>query len=147
MPTTPYTIDRPDAPPPVVRVELRGSLNDAHQEAILASITGIIQDAPTTVVIGLSALGTYDPGLRAFLLELQRTVRGHQGRTVYVADRPRLRGLALWVVHMSEDPQAKIVSNMPAALEWLRITDERIDSAATRTLGGLARLSGRGGAR
>lgn len=147
MPTRPYIIDRPDAPPPVLRVELQGSLSAAHHDEILEAVTAIIRDAPTTVVLGLSSLSTYDPGLRAFLLQLQQTIRAHQGRAVYVADRPRLRGLALWVVHMSEDPQAKIVSNMAAALEWLRITDERIDSAASRTLGGLARLGARGGER
>ncbi len=147
MAGTRYRFDRPDAPPPVVRVDLLESLDDGHEAALLAELAAATQGAPTTVLIGLSALTRYDPRLRPFLLALQAQISGEGGRAVYVSDRPRLRGVALWVIHMSEDSQAKIVPNMAAALEWLRITDERVSSAEERTLSRLERLEGERGER
>ena len=142
-----YRFDRPDAPPPVVRVELLESLGDDHERALLAELVVATGGQATTVLVGLSALSRYDPRLRPFLLALQGQITKEGGRAVYVADRPRLRGVALWVIHMSEDSQAKIVPNMAAALEWLRVTDERVQSAEERTLGRLEKLEGAQGGR
>lgn len=142
-----YSLERHALPPPAVRLVLASSLSDAEQAGLIAALTAAIADAPTTVLISLSSLPAYDPRLRALLLAIQGAITAHQGRAVYVADRPRLRGLALWVVHMAEDRQAKIVPNEAAAIEWLRISDPRVDAAQARTLQALRTIAGEGGAR
>lgn len=140
-----YVIERDLAPPPMVRVELHRAVGDAERGELLAGVMAAIVQRPTTVLIDIRRLTGYDPQLRALLLELQRQILSKGGRAVYVADRPRLRGLALWVIHMAEDPTAKIVGNVAAAIEWLRVEDLRMDDAERRTLGALAKLTGEGG--
>ncbi|MCA9661947.1 MAG: hypothetical protein KC486_26650 [Myxococcales bacterium] len=145
MSAPPYTLTRQVDPPPVIRLELMRPLSEAETAALADALEAEVAAAPTTVLVELNALPRYDRRLRQTLLALQRRITAHGGRAVYVADRPRLRGLALWVVHMAEDSQAKIVGNVAAATEWLRISDHRVAAAEEGTLSALGRLTKRRG--
>lgn len=126
----------------MVRLVLGADLDEAAKDALTAAVEAAISAQPTTVLVEMSAITAYDPRLRGLLLALQRVISAHRGRAVYVADRPRIRGLALWVIHMAEDKEAKIVGNVAAAVEWLRGSEERVAAAERGTFAALARLSG-----
>lgn len=63
---------------------------------------------------------------RAVLADLHTEIKGRLRRSAYVADRPRFRGMALYVGHVAEDETTKAVRNTPAAEAWLASEERRV---------------------
>ena len=138
MTALPFTIER--EPRGRIRVDLRGAFDEASEVEFVRAVEGALAREPGHVLIVLSNLGGFDVRLRNVLLAAQRSISARGRRTVYLADRPRLRGMALWVVHIAEDNRAKVVGNAAAAEEWLSGDSERVEHAAQRTETALARI-------
>jgi hypothetical protein len=67
---------------------------------------------------------------RMRLIELQRGIAKLATRTAFVADRPRFRGVALYVAHHSDDTSARAFHLAAQADAWLRRSEGRISIAA-----------------
>ncbi len=66
---------------------------------------------------------------RSELITAQRLLKDLGARTCYLASRPRIRGLGLWVGHISEDENAKSVITLEKAKEWWDSSLGREESA------------------
>lgn len=94
------------------------------------------------VVFDLCQLEQSSVFARSTLVRVQQALKAKARRTAYVADRARFRGLALWVINLSEDPNAKAVMNHALADEWIGAQSGRLDEVKTRTAAALARVKG-----
>lgn len=69
---------------------------------------------------------------RGVLADLQTALAEGVGRSVYVADRPRFRGLCLWIAHVSGDPNMRVVRDIEDVDDWLSSTQARFDEVKNR---------------
>jgi hypothetical protein len=116
-----------------VRVELFGQLDEKAAKALDAEMGRI--DAPPEgkgVVFVTSGLSECVEAARLVLVELQKRLARRKARTAYVDERARFRGMALWVMHLAQDPNAKAVSSLDQAMRWLNAVDERELNASKR---------------
>ncbi|MBL8915137.1 MAG: hypothetical protein JNM17_30815 [Archangium sp.] len=58
------------------------------------------------------------------LVPVQRELSNGR-RTAWVDERARFRGIALWVMHLAQDPNGKALSTMAQAEDWLQSTEAR----------------------
>lgn len=58
------------------------------------------------------------------LVPVQRELSNGR-RTAWVDERARFRGIALWVMHLAQDPNGKALSTMTQAEDWLQSTEAR----------------------
>lgn len=101
-------------------------------------------DGRPDVLFDLQAVRTFDLDVRAALVALHRTVAGRARRTVYLAARAHIRGLALWLIHFAEDPASSVAMNAAQAEAWLTQGKERVIWALQRTEQALSNLTGSG---
>jgi hypothetical protein len=69
-------------------------------------------------------------GLLAFHTMCARKVR----RSAYISGSAHVRGLALWVVHIADDENAKVVMTAAQGEEWLRGSEGRVNSVRRQTM-------------
>jgi hypothetical protein len=84
------------------------------------------------VLIDMREVTGCDIAARTALIRVQSYLRTRAARTAYLADQPRLRGLALWVAHLAGDAGAKAVPTQSAADAWLGRTEGRVVDARIR---------------
>lgn len=75
---------------------------------------------------------------RGCLADLQTSLRPKLGRAAFIASSPRMRGLCLWIVKVSDDATARVFGNRDGVQEWLEGTQTRLEAAQ-----GVAREWGR----
>jgi hypothetical protein len=113
-------------------VRLRGALEDdtvQHlSEALLARLDEIGPGGE--LIIDMHELESCTTEARLRLIELQRGIAKLAARTAFVADRPRFRGVALYVAHHSDDTYARAFHLVAQADAWLRRSEGRIESLA-----------------
>jgi hypothetical protein len=114
-----------------VVVALDGTLDAAGARALLAALGGELEQKQ--VLIDLRGADDYQPDAREPLLEVQRAFARHGCRSVWLAERARLRGLALWLMHAAGDPAARAVLTLEQAEAWLGSSELRLDGAGNRT--------------
>jgi len=110
------------------RVEVRacGSI-DAHDVDRLASeLLPNDMGNGWELLVDWTELSGYTPEARQALLQLQRALAERSVRTAFVAERPRLRGLALWLAHTTNDPLARPFHQRAQADAWLASREGRI---------------------
>lgn len=124
-----------------VDVTLRGQWSDAdaqaYEEAMIQAVASKIR---VRVLINLSELVSCTLSVRQVLSGVQRKLGESNCRTAYVANRPRLRSIALWVVHMAEDGEARSVPTQNQAEDWLLGETDRVTSIRQSTESRLANL-------
>ncbi|MEM7159657.1 MAG: hypothetical protein AAF799_42850 [Myxococcota bacterium] len=86
------------------------------------------------ILFDLCELRACPTSARAGLIELQRAVAKVGARTAFIANRPRFRGIALYVAHKSGDPNARAFHQHTQARAWLRSDEGRVE-ALTSFLG------------
>lgn len=94
------------------------------------------------VLFDLQAVRTFDFDMRAALIALHSSVARQARRTVYLATRAHIRGLALWLIHTAEDPASSVAMSLPQAEAWLMQGKERVSWALERTEAALSTLVG-----
>jgi len=113
-----------------VRGELTSLMGDDRQCGVLFDLRGVERCAVPT---------------RHVLLELQRQLAERQCRTAYVSNRPRIRGIILWVIHQADDECAKVLGTLEPAERWIQNEgEERTPQVASTVTRLLDRLTGRG---
>ena len=91
------------------------------------------------VVVDLTAVAHCDPAACCTLARIQRRLKARDCRTAWLARRPRLRGVAWWIVHAAEDPRAMPVTERRFAEQWLLTDERRLDYLGALTHGALKR--------
>jgi len=138
--STPF-FDIVERVPGRVDVTLRGQWSDADAEAYeKAMIAAVAGKTRVRVLINLSELVSCTLSVRQVLSGVQRKLGQSDCRTAYVANRPRLRSIALWVVHMAEDGEARSVPTQNQAEDWLLGETDRVTSIRRSTESRLANL-------
>lgn len=116
-------------------IRLTGAYDQPAAERLEGAVTGALAGrahASLLVTVDLRGLTDFHVFARTVLVRIQREISGHAKRTAYIADRPRFRGLALWVAHLAEDGNARAVVSNEQLEEWFASSEERIDGAETR---------------
>lgn len=119
---------------PELRVDLFGVLNAQVVREVVSAVSPKLVGVSSCVV---NTVGVNDclEEARAELVKLQQLVAGKVRRTAWVDDRARFRGVALWVMHLANDPNAKAVATAEQAAKWLASTELREAAAERRTVG------------
>jgi hypothetical protein len=115
-------------------VVLEGILDEGGARRLLSLMTGELeQPSVAEVLFDLRGVEDYQPAARQPLVEVQRELAGRGCRSVWLAERARLRGLALWVMHAASDGAARAVMTPEQAEAWLGASEVRLDDARRRT--------------
>lgn len=132
-----------------LRVVLQGAIDEGAVTACGAKLNEALAGAtPARVLFDLCLVSSLSTDARHALAELQRTLAPKVARTAYLANRPFLRGEALWVVHMADDSNAKPAMNERQAEQWLAGTQGRLEEIVQSTVTALAQAgTKKGGAR
>lgn len=80
------------------------------------------------LLVDLTEMTGFDADARLGFQALQRSLAAHEVRTAFVADCPRVRGLALWLAHTSNDPLARPFHQRNQAESWLAAREGRVQS-------------------
>jgi hypothetical protein len=115
-------------------VELFGHLDEKGAHALDAEFDKHLSAAEPGLGVIFVMMGLSDcaEAARPVLVKLQKRVAKTQRRTAYVDDRARFRGMALWVMHLAQDPNAKAVSSVVNAMKWIQGAADRNDDAGKR---------------
>ncbi|MEW6435046.1 MAG: hypothetical protein AB1730_26395 [Myxococcota bacterium] len=119
---------------PELKVDLFGVLTAQAVREVLSAITPKLSGVSACII---NTMGVNDclEEARAELVRLQQAVAARVRRTAWVDDRARFRGVALWVMHLAGDPNAKAVANADQAAKWLASNELREAAAERRTVG------------
>jgi hypothetical protein len=104
-----------------LRIEFDGNfaaLDASNLERDIQRMITIMPMGRYNVLMNLCAMTAYDTGARDALVRIQKSFAAYAKRTAYVADRPNIRGMALWVAHLSGDDNAKAVATLDQVKEW-----------------------------
>lgn len=71
---------------------------------------------------------------RSAFTELQAVLAEQGKRTAYIADSPRFRGTAIWIVKMCNDEGASVFARQEQADAWLEGTAERTAGRTAKVL-------------
>lgn len=93
------------------------------------------------VLFDWQGVRSFDLEVRAALIALHRSVAKQARRTVYLATRAHIRGLALWLIHTAEDPASSVAMSLTQAESWLIQGKDRVSWALERTESALAAIS------
>ena len=121
-----------------VRVELLGSLDERLASEVEREVLRVVTALPPRnfcVVFETGKMTDCSMSARPVLVRLQQSLSVRARRTAYLDDRPRFRGLALWVVHVAEDRNAKAVATPEQLHQWLEMYVGRVEDAQARAEG------------
>lgn len=125
MPTPPFTVSR--VQPEEICIALHGALDEETALACEREVRtqlSLSKDGSLHVLWDLHELTSYTLDARAVLVRLQKFLASKASRTVYVAERPEPRSLALWAVHMAGHWHAHLSVDVETARAWLRGRDD-----------------------
>lgn len=111
------------------RLELGSRLDMGQIEALKKAIDEWPAGRPPpALLIDLRDLETVDSGLRPRLVDIHQALKVKAGRSVYLAVKPVLRGLALWILHLAGDQQGSVAGTERQARAWLESDEGRVAS-------------------
>lgn len=108
-------------------VWLRGALEEDHVDELRAELLGPSIETGTTLLLDLTSLSGCSLPTRTRLMELQRELFAAGIRTAFVAQRPRFRGMCMWISHVAEDTVARTFPTREQAEMWLGETMGRLE--------------------
>lgn len=118
-----------------IEVVMLGTWEEETALAYARALEEVVRDRkkdPPNLVVDLSEIDGCTILARGVLADLQSTVAPNLARSVYVAGRPRIRGLCLWIAHVSDDPDMRVVRDLEQADEWLASKEARYDEVKNR---------------
>lgn len=121
-----YQITQPS--PGQLHVEISGVLSSTLTQQLWADLLAWIARQPSArfdTLLDLRRVVDCSPDARAALVQVQKLLSTGARRTAYVANRPRLRGVALWVLHASEDAYGRAVATPEQASAWFQESRDR----------------------
>ena len=138
--TSQATLDIVQLMPHRYEVRVAGEFGEADAEQLSAKFQAAMGEATPKslqVIMDLTKMRACSVGARDVLCEFQKSLAGFGARTTYVANKPRFRGVGLWIAHNSRDRNVRAVHNKAQAEKWLNDDKSRLEYVATRL--GLAR--------
>lgn len=109
-------------------VWMSGTIDDDDVDRLRSQLLDPAPKAGTTLLMDLVELEACSTATRARLMELQRDIFGAGVRTAYVAQRPRFRGVCMWIAHEAEDTVARVYASREQAEMWLSQSVGRLES-------------------
>ncbi len=111
-----------------VHLVLHGNLEGESLPCVADALDALLSEIAegSRVLIDLGNVESCDPAACRTLARIQRRLRDRGCRTAWLAQRPRLRGLALWIVYAANDPHATPVGDADLADAWLEGTGVRL---------------------
>lgn len=112
------------------RVEVRaiGVIDEHDVDALTRQLIPNDMGADWELLVDMTEMSGFTPEARQGLAALQQALAARAVRTAFVADRPRLRGLALWLAHTTNDPLARPFHQRAQAESWLASREGRVQS-------------------
>lgn len=112
------------------RVEVRavGSIDEHDVDALTNQLIPNDMGTDWELLVDLTGMSGFTSEARRALADLQQALAARAVRTAFVADRPRLRGLALWLAHTTNDPLARPFHQRTQAEAWLASREGRVQS-------------------
>lgn len=104
-----------------LRVEFEGSFGDSDAADLERELQRMISIMPVgryNVLMDMMGMTNYSTSARDVLVRVQKSFAEFAKRTAYVANRPNIRGMALWVAHLSGDQNAKALATVDQAKGW-----------------------------
>ena len=139
-----FEITSPDES--LVTISLGGNLTSGELERVESDVRKVIdrEDGKFGVLWDLRGVRRCDIGARRAMQKLQSEIASKQVRSAYVASRPRIRGVALWIVHTSGDKLARPFANHEQATDWLDTSRGRIEEIIHRAKEIVSFVGGKG---
>jgi anti-anti-sigma regulatory factor len=115
-------------------ITVRGRLDESTGKTLRTALHDRLEhgDDPKEVLFDLRELEDYDILGRAELIAAHRLLASRQRRTVYVSDRPRIRGLALLTIREVQDDNACPVASLEQGERWLEANLARVEQVDMR---------------
>ncbi len=130
-----------------LHIEVHGVLNlelaREFQDVVAEKLTSVT--SRRDLLVDLRGVATYDAQARSVLAATQKQIENHVRRCVYLADRPRLRGMVLYFSRKFSASRIRPLPTLSRAEQWL--AEERFESrdeAYERTRVLMKRLFSRG---
>ncbi|MEM9452784.1 MAG: hypothetical protein AAGF11_01310 [Myxococcota bacterium] len=112
-----------------VNVRISGLFTEENMPSLREELEAIGREEegkPFDVLFDFTTAEQCEVRTRHALLELQRMLKHFPGRTAYVADRPQVWGIALWVIHQADDGRARAMVRVAHAERWFAQDDDQI---------------------
>ncbi|MGB1016294.1 MAG: hypothetical protein ACPG4T_19310 [Nannocystaceae bacterium] len=123
-------------------LRLAGELRDVLLPRVAAA------DAGFELLIDLRGVSTYDLDGRSALAKTHASVVRQARRCVYLTDRPRIRGMVLFMTRRAGSDRTRPLPSMERAEQWFATAEVSWgEQAFDRTRSLMKRLMGRGKAR
>lgn len=118
-----------------LRISLYGNVEGPELDGIASFVDHQLETLARghEVLFDLTGVIRCDPQACRVLARVQRRLGAHGCRTAYLVKRPRIRGVAWWIVHASKDSAAMPAETMDVAEKWLAGDRERLDELEART--------------
>lgn len=118
-----------------LRVDLFGVLDVPTAEALSRSLAEALSALTPPVLLLINSTGINDCTMdaREVLVRMLKA-SAPLARTAWWDDRSRFRGMALWVMHLAADPNARAVATLEQARQWLGGDQDRV-ALAQQTAG------------
>ncbi len=115
-------------------ISLGGKLTGGDLERVESDVREAIgkTDGDVGILWDLRKVRTCDLGARQSMQKLQSEIAAKKLRSAYVASRPRIRGVALWIVHTSGDALSRPFANADQAWDWLDASSGRVEAIVKR---------------
>ncbi len=117
-----------------VTISLGGNLTGEQLERVEPDVRAAIGrvNGQFGILWDLRKVRRCDLAARQTMQKLQTEIAERSLRSAYVVSRPRIRGVALWVVHTSGDALARPFANHNQAMDWLDNSQGRIQVIVSR---------------
>ncbi len=121
-----YEIQRPHARH--VTIKLAGVLTAPRVSEFEPDVARVLAAGDRQQVLwDMRGVRRCDLGGRRALRRIQHAIKAKRYRTAYLASRPRIRGVALWVAHTSGDELARPFAKHEFAMDWLELSIGRVE--------------------
>ncbi|MBX2801552.1 MAG: hypothetical protein KTR31_28000 [Myxococcales bacterium] len=127
--SAPFALVRRRPHRPLLDVQLIGDLDVATVRFALRELPEATDAATLDAWIDLRQVTSCPVEARGALVALHQRVVGLTRRRAYLASRAAIRGVALWVLHVSPDPMGRVLLNEASAERWLQRTEDRLTQA------------------
>ena len=127
-----------------LHARLKGAVSPERAAMFREELCAALQKAGSKLAVLIDFRGMTECGIyaRSELIEMQKRLKDVARRTAYIADVARFRGLAMWIVNISDDPNAKVCVSEEQVAAWFDTTISRLQEIETRTASALARTRG-----
>lgn len=111
----------------MLRLECHGAFDANTVTELIGKVRGALLTHPgvTQAIVVTSGITECAEAAKKELVNLQKALHPRIRRSAWIDERARFRGVALWVMHLAGDQNAKAVNSLEAARVWLESKELR----------------------